>query len=92
MLKDMIKNTLKEIFKTDYNYLEYPFAMKAKITSKNDNSYTIKILKNTDEYDDKFPEIPNVSKNESEYNIGDKVVILLLYGQLDVYIVGRVET
>ena len=61
--------------------------------SKTDNEkyvYTLKILDKTLNVDNDFPEIPNV-KSSIMAQKEDIVVVLLLYGGSDVFVLGRCE-
>ena len=52
--------------------------------------YTLKILDKTLNVDNDFPEIPNV-RSSIQIQKDDIVVVLLLYGGSDVFILGRCE-
>lgn len=52
--------------------------------------YTLKILDKTLNVDNDFPEIPNV-RSSIQVQKDDIVVVLLLYGGSDVFILGRCE-
>ena len=68
--------------------------MYAKVVQvKTDNEkyvYTLKILDKTLNVDNDFPEIPNV-KSSIRAQKEDIVVVLLLYGGSDVFVLGRCE-
>ncbi|MEF2965675.1 hypothetical protein V3851_07520 [Paenibacillus sp. M1] len=86
---EMTNAAIDKRMKTEYPHLLYPAAMRAKITRAAAGQYNLKILDDTGAVDDRFPEIPNV-KSDQAFEAGDTVAILLMYGQLDPYIVGKV--
>ncbi|WP_018752680.1 hypothetical protein [Paenibacillus sanguinis] len=87
-LAQMINTAVKKQIETDYPHLLYPAAVRAKIT-KAAGEYNLKILDDNGVIDARYPEIPNV-KSEQIFEVGDTVAVLLMYGQLDLYIVGKV--
>ena len=74
--------------------VQHPAGMYAKVVqAKTDNEkyvYTLKILDKTLNVDNDFPEIPNV-KSSIMAQKEDIVVVLLLYGGSDVFVLGRCE-
>lgn len=93
MLEQMIKTVLEKTIKQDFPQMLLPMCVKAIITKAeaagDSYTYNLKILEPNGEIDSGYCEVPGVY---SPLNIpcGAQVVIILLYGQLDVYIVGRV--
>lgn len=60
--------------------------------SKKEDVYTVtlKILDKNKQTDTRFPEVPMVS-TKVPVESGDTVVVILLYGECDPYIVGRCD-
>lgn len=93
MLEAMIKTVIEKTVKENYPHLKLPGAVYAKVTKAQDlgshYEYSLKILDETGAVDEAFPEIPKV-KSKLVIESGKTVAILLLYGQLNAYIVGEV--
>lgn len=94
MLEQMIKNVFEKHVKESYQHIALPPAVLAKITKAQTQAdyyvYNLKILDENKEINSEFPEIPEV-KSKVRLDSGDVAAVLLLYGQLNVYIVGRAE-
>ena len=95
MMKTFVDREIDEQIQTKYPHLRHPAGVCARIIKADDNNkqqgtyeYTIRILEENLHDDAQYPEIPGVvsalalKKNEV-------VVVLLLYGGTDVYILGR---
>lgn len=93
MLEQMIQNVIEKLIKTRYQHIKSPAAIYAKVTKVQENSdyyiYNLKILDENKLINENFPEIPKVNSTIKLEN-GDIAAVLLLYGQLSIYIVGKV--
>lgn len=93
MLEQMIEIKIDNTIKAKYPHLRLPIAVYARVTKVKECTeyyeYNLKILDESKEIDFSFPEVPGV-KTKEKYDHGDIVVVNLLYGQLILYIVGRV--
>lgn len=93
MLETMIKTVLTKTLKENYPHLLLPGAVYAKITKVQDlgshYEYNLKILDESQLIDESFPELPGI-RSKIAIEDGKTVAILLLYGQLNAYIVGEV--
>lgn len=94
MLRTFVKKEMERQLKEQYPHIQHPSGMYAEVVRVNefDGKYvcTLKILDQSMNTDNEFPEIPNVKTN-IELQQGDVAVILLLYGGNDVLILGRYE-
>lgn len=93
MVEEMVKNVLEKQLDSKYPHLLLPMAMCAKIVTAapmgDKYKYSIKIVDKNGDTDDQFPEIPGVYSKLS-FEVDQMVAILLLYGELNPYIVGEV--
>ncbi len=93
MLEAMISAAIDKKIKTEYPHLELPAAVYARVTKVQElvvgYEYNLKVLDEIKEVDESFPEIPGV-RSEYALEAGDIAVAILLYGKLNVFIVGRV--
>ena len=93
MLEQMIQNVIEKLIKTKYAHIKLSSAVYAKVTKVQQYPdyylYNLKILDENKEVNAEFPEIPEV-KSKVVLESGDVAAVLLLYGQLNVYIVGKV--
>ncbi len=93
MLEQMIQNVIEKLIKARYQHIKLPSAVYAKVTKVQEYAdysvYNLKILDKNKEINSEFPEIPEVKSTVRLVN-GDIAAVLLLYGQLNVYIVGKV--
>jgi hypothetical protein len=93
MLEQMIQNVIEKLIKARYQHIKLPSAVYAKVTKVQEyvdySVYNLKILDENKEINSEFPEIPEVKSTVRLVN-GDIAAVLLLYGQLNVYIVGKV--
>lgn len=80
--KKIINKAIKEYLQDNpaEDQLKFASIISAKI-SGSDYTYSLKILDQNKEPDSNFPVIPNV-KDISAYNIGDIVIIGILYRQV----------
>ena len=92
MLANMMNILIDKRMKEDYPHALLPSGVLGQITRVQLGSvvheYNLKILDETRNVDDRFPEIPQVQSDKG-FEVGDIVALLLLYGQLDVYIIGK---
>lgn len=91
MLESMINAAIAKKIQTDYPHLLQPLAVRAQITKVSGSGmydYNLKILDADSRIDERYPEVPGIKSNQA-YDQGDTVVVLLLYGQLDLYIIGK---
>jgi len=92
MLEQMIKVVIDNKLEIDYPHLKLPAASRARITRVQLGTeytvYNLKILDKNNVIDERFPEIPGLKSN-LVLEINDVVVVLLLYGELDLYIIGK---
>ena len=92
MMKQFVRETLDETLKGEYPHMRYPPCMCASVISVKikDNDYicTLRILDKNMQRDNRFPEVPAVHTS-IQVEPGDKVVVLMLYGECNPYIVGR---
>lgn len=86
-LVQMVQTAVSKQLETKYPHLMYPAAARAKIT-KSSGGYNLKILDENGVIDERFPEIPAV-KSDQVFEVGDTVAVLLMYGGLDIHIVGK---
>lgn len=91
MLETFVRKEITNEIKTNYPHIQYPAGMYARIVQAGEKyMYTLKILDKTLNVDNDFPEIPNV-RSSIQIQKDDIVVVLLLYGGSDVFILGRCE-
>ena len=87
MMKNFVKQELDDQIKTNYPHMRYPPCIYARVVkaSKKEDVYTVtlKILDKNKQTDTRFTKVPVES--------GDTVVVILLYGECDPYIVGRCD-
>ena len=92
-MEQMIQNVIEKLFKAKYQHVKLPAAVYAKITRVQEYPgyylYNLKILDENRAINTEFPEIPGVKSTVSLVN-GEIAAVLLLYGQLNVFIVGKV--
>lgn len=92
LLKNFVNEELQGQIQKNYPYLRYPACVYAEVirVKEKQGIYTtvLKILDKNKSKDSRFPEIPNV-KTEIPVKTGDIVVSVLLYGECDLFIVGR---
>lgn len=92
MMKQFVKQELEQQIRKDYSHLQYPPLLYAKAVQVQGElpprKITLKILDKNKQPDSRFPEIPNV-KTDIYIEKGEVVVIALLYGELEPYILGR---
>lgn len=93
MLEQYVHTVVNRKIRQEYPHIELPSAVFAQITkARTDGSgyvYNVKILDANRNVDERFPEIPNV-RSELALDPDDIVAALLLYGQLNLFIVGKV--
>ena len=93
MLEQMIQNVIEKLVKARYQHIKLPSAVYARVTRVQEYPgyyvYNLKILDENKAVNREFPEIPEVRSLVSLDN-GDTATVLLLYGQLNVHIVGKV--
>lgn len=93
MLQQVITGVLRKLIKTEYHHMELPANVYSVVTKRVDcggyYEYNLKILDNNRGIDERFPEIPRV-KCEDKYEVETTLVVLLMNGELDVYIIGSV--
>lgn len=93
MLEQMIQNVIEKLIKAKYQHIKLPSAVYAKVTKVQEYPdyyvYNLKILDENKAVNPEFPEIPEV-KSKVVLENGDVATALLLYGQLNVYVVGKV--
>ncbi len=93
MLEQYVHAVVDKKMRQEYPHVELPGAVCARITKAQPggayHTYNVKILDSNRNDDERFSEIPNV-KSKLAFDQGDIVAVLLLYGQLDVFIVGEV--
>lgn len=92
MLKTFVDMALDERIREKYPHLRHPACVYAKIVkvyqADGIYEYTIRIMDAAMETDDDFPEIPGV-RSAIRMAEGDTAVVMLLYGGINVYVVGR---
>lgn len=92
MMKQFVTQELGQQIKKNYPHMQYPPLLYAKVVHVQEASAsraaTLKILDKNKQPDSRFPEVPKVVTDIS-IEKGDVVVIALLYGELDPYILGR---
>ena len=93
MLEQMIKNVIEKLIQVRYQHVKLPATVYAKITKAQEYTdyyvYNLKILNENKAIDTSFPEIPEVMSKE-KLETGDVAAVLLLYGKLNVFVVGKV--
>ena len=94
MLQVFVRQELDNQIKRNYPHMQYPPCIYARVVSVKESfgKYvcTLKILDKNKRPDNRFPEIPMVSTHIT-VNKDDIVVVLLLYGECNPYIIGRCE-
>lgn len=92
MMKNFVIQELENQIRTTYPHLQYPSCMLARVIHIKGTSEkyqcTLKILDNNRQPDNRFPEVPGIN-TDLQLLKNDVVVVLLLYGQCDLYIIGR---
>lgn len=95
MLQTFVKKEMEKQIRENYPHVQHPSGMYAKVVQVKEingkYACTLKILDRAMNIDNDFPEIPNV-KTDIELKQGDIAVILLLYGESIVFILGRYES
>lgn len=93
MLEEMVKNVMSKQISSEFQHLQLPAIMHARITGVvalgDWYEYILKILDKNGEIDERYPEIPKV-RSKMQVESGKLVVIGLLYGELNPYIIGEV--
>ena len=93
MLEDMMKIVMENKIKTEYPQLLLPVAAYAKVTKVQEFTdyalYNLKLLDENRNIDTRYPELPD-TRSGFGLESGDIVTVLLMYGQLQPYIVGKV--
>ncbi len=93
MLEQMIIKGANKLIETKYQHIKLPSVVYSKVTKVQDATgyyvYNLKILDENKEIDTRFPEIPKV-KSTVALEYGDICTVVLLYGQLNIHIVGKV--
>ncbi len=93
MLEQMIQNVIEKLIKAKYQHIKLPSAVYAIVTKVQEYPdyyvYNLKILDENKAVNALFPEIPEVKSKVALEN-SDVAAVLLLYGQLNIYIVGKV--
>lgn len=92
MMKQFVAQGLSQQIKANYPHMQYPpfiYAKAVNVRSVDENyEATLKILDKNRQADSRFPEVPKVV-TDIAVSKGDVVVVALLYGELNPYIVGR---
>jgi len=92
MMKQFVVQELGEQIKKNYPHLQYPPLLYAKAVQVQGDQppreITLKILDKNKQPDSRFPEVPKVA-TDLYIKKDDIVVIALLYGELNPYILGR---
>ncbi len=91
MMKQFVAQELEQQIKENYPHLQYPpfmYAEAVQVQGELTKEVTLKILDKNRQPDSRFPEVPKV-KTDIYIQKGDVVVIALLYGELDPFILRR---
>lgn len=92
MMKQFVAQALSQQIKDNYPHMQYPSFLCAKVVNarQKDGQYeaTLKILDKNKQVDSRFPEVPRVT-TDMVVTKDDVVVIALLYGEMNPYIIGR---
>lgn len=92
LLKGFVREEFREQIRKNYQHLRYPPCMYAEVIKVKEKQgiYTavLKILDKNKNKDSRFAEIPNVT-TEIPISKGDIVASILMYGECDLFIVGR---
>lgn len=92
MMKQFVKQEFDQQIRKNYPHLQYPTLLYAKAVQVQGElppwKVTLKILDKNKQPDSRFPEIPNV-KTDIYIEKDEVVVIALLYGELEPYVLGR---
>ncbi|MCY9762121.1 hypothetical protein [Paenibacillus alvei] len=92
MLEQMINTLIDKRIQEQYPHTQLSAGMLAEVTKAQLGSdiheYNLKCLDESRNVDERFPEIPGV-KSDLKFEVGDIVAVLLMYGQLDVHIIGK---
>lgn len=94
MMKLFVRQELAEQIRTNYPHMRYPPCIYAKVVSvkKSGVTYTatLKMLDKNKKPDYRFPEVPMVS-TQIPIVKDDTVIVVLLYGECDPFIIGRCD-
>lgn len=94
-IRKFVKKVMDEHIKEKYPHARNPAAMYAIVTDVKKNGdgyeYRLKMLDRNGNMDETVAEIPCV-RSDQQYDCGDKVTVLLVYGLMLPYIVGRCTT
>ncbi|MCM1258416.1 MAG: hypothetical protein NC307_11260 [Roseburia sp.] len=94
MLQIFVEKEIDRHIREKYTHIQYPYGLCARVIRvekrKDAFVYTLRILEQTFEDDNDFPEIPNV-KSHLELAKGDIAAIVFLYSGKYIYILGRYE-
>lgn len=94
MLQVFVKKETERYIRENYAHLQYPSGLCARVVrvEKSEDAfiYTLKVLGQSFEDDNNFPEIPQI-KSQLELKEGDIAAIVFLYGGKYTYIIGRYE-
>ena len=92
-LEQMMQLVAQEAIASGYPHLQYPAIMTAKVTKAAPMTgyglYNLKVLDADGEINADYPELPDVH-SQLGLETGDVVVIALIRGQLQPYIIGEV--
>lgn len=92
MMKQFVAQELSQQIKDNYPHMQYPSFIYAKVVTARPAAdryeVTLKILDKNMQVDNRFPEIPKVI-TDMVVVTNDVVVIALLYGEMNPYIIGR---
>lgn len=93
MMKQFVKQELSQQIKNNYPHMQYPSFLYAKVVNvvhqkEGQFEATLKILDKNKQIDSHFPEVPGVI-TDIVVTKGEVVVIALLYGEMNPYIIGR---
>lgn len=93
MIKEVMKTGVNKTLQENFPHLLQPAVVCAKVTkAHNANNYyvyNLKILDKSGEVDSSFPEIPGV-RSKVQADAGATVAVALLYGELNLFVIGVV--
>ncbi len=82
MIKEVIKKEVQDIVLNEFPHAKEPQIVICKVTKGGSSEINLKVLDEYGNIDSRFAEIPRV-KVKTTYETGDKVVVLFLYGKIE---------
>lgn len=91
-LHDAVSRILNQIISARYPHIAYPACAYAQVTNKRQDGeayrYGVRLMTPALRLDSTIPEIPGIG-SKLNLEVGDLVAVVLPYGQLSPYIIGK---